>query len=120
MWFTQSRENDCGATWKKGLGNRNYGRTSIIRADYPPRLYPQKFALTSPTSGARFVGIARSRTKPRSLSVLNKIMNFFVYFLSFVFQYKYCVVPGIHTSQYFQVLWYSQIFWYSFHIHEIN
>jgi hypothetical protein len=30
-------------------------------------LYPQKFALTSPTSGGRLVGIVRSRTKATEL-----------------------------------------------------
>jgi hypothetical protein len=45
-----------------GLEIREYGRS------YPslwPRgtIYPQKFAVTSPTSGCRSVGIVRSRTQ---------------------------------------------------------
>jgi hypothetical protein len=35
----------------------------IRRADYATPLYPQKLALTSPTSGGRSVGMVRSRTK---------------------------------------------------------
>jgi hypothetical protein len=36
----------------------------IRRADYAIPFYPQKLALTSPTSGGRSVGIVRSRTQP--------------------------------------------------------
>jgi hypothetical protein len=45
-----------------GLENREYGRRDPLRL---PRdtLYPQKLALTSPTSGGRSVGIVRLRTK---------------------------------------------------------
>jgi hypothetical protein len=45
-----------------GLEYREYGRGNPLRW---PRdtLYPQKLALTSPTSGGRSVGIVRSRTK---------------------------------------------------------
>jgi hypothetical protein len=45
-----------------GLENREYGRGDQLRW---PRdtLYPQKLALTSPTSGGRSVGIVRLRTK---------------------------------------------------------
>jgi hypothetical protein len=35
----------------------------ISPTDYATPFYPQKFALTSPTSGGRSVGIVRSRTK---------------------------------------------------------
>jgi hypothetical protein len=44
------------------LENREYGRRDPSRW---PRgsLYPQKLATTSPTSGGRSVGIARSRTQ---------------------------------------------------------
>jgi hypothetical protein len=44
------------------LENREYGRVDPLRW---PRdtLYPQKLALTSPTSGGRSVGILRLRTK---------------------------------------------------------
>jgi hypothetical protein len=63
---TQPREYNWGATWQKSSGscleNREYGRR------YPSRwprgtLYPQKLAITSPTSGCRSVGIVRSRTQ---------------------------------------------------------
>jgi hypothetical protein len=45
-----------------GLENREYGRGDLLRW---PRdiLYPQKLALTSPTSGGRSVGIVRLRPK---------------------------------------------------------
>jgi hypothetical protein len=44
------------------LESREYGRGEFVEG---PRdtLYPQKLALTSPTSGSRSVGIVRSRTK---------------------------------------------------------
>jgi hypothetical protein len=35
--------------------------------DHETRLYPQKLALISPTSGGRSVGIVRSRTKATEL-----------------------------------------------------
>jgi hypothetical protein len=35
----------------------------IRHAEYATRLYQQKLALTSPTSGGRSVGVVRSRTK---------------------------------------------------------
>jgi hypothetical protein len=35
----------------------------IRHADHVAPLYPQKLALTSPTSGSRSVGIVRSRTQ---------------------------------------------------------
>jgi hypothetical protein len=45
-----------------GLEIREYGRGDTLR--WPRNtLYPQTLALTSPTSGGRSVGIARSRTK---------------------------------------------------------
>jgi hypothetical protein len=45
-----------------GLESREYGRGDPLCS---PRntIYPQKLALTSPTSGGRSVGIVRSRTK---------------------------------------------------------
>jgi hypothetical protein len=39
----------------------------IRRTDHATPLYPQKLALTSPTSGGRSVGIVRSRTKATEL-----------------------------------------------------
>jgi hypothetical protein len=62
----QPREYNWGATWWKSSGscleNREYGRKDPSRW---PRgtLYPQKLAITSPTSGGRSVGIVRSRTQ---------------------------------------------------------
>jgi hypothetical protein len=49
-----------------GPENREYGRRDLSRW---PRgtLYPQKFALTSTTSGGRSVGIVCSRTKATEL-----------------------------------------------------
>jgi hypothetical protein len=45
-----------------GLGSREYGHGDLSRW---PRctFYPQEFALPSPTSGGRSVGIVRSRTQ---------------------------------------------------------
>jgi hypothetical protein len=45
-----------------GLENREYGRWDPLQWSRDT-LYPQKLALTSPTSGGRSVGIVRSRTK---------------------------------------------------------
>jgi hypothetical protein len=42
----------------------------ILRADHATPLYPQKLALTSPTSGGRSAGIVRSRTKATELLLL--------------------------------------------------
>jgi hypothetical protein len=49
-----------------GLENRDYGRGDPLRW---PRdtLYPQKLALTSPTSGGHSVGIVCCGLRPRSL-----------------------------------------------------
>jgi hypothetical protein len=55
-----------------GLERREYGRRDPSR--WPRNiLYPQKLALTAPTSGGRSVGIVRSRTKD---------MEFFFFFIS--------------------------------------
>jgi hypothetical protein len=64
---TQPREYNWGAIWKKrsgsGLENREYGRRDPSR--WPSgTLYPQKLAITSPTSGGRSV---RSRTQTMEL-----------------------------------------------------
>jgi hypothetical protein len=50
-----------------GLENRDCGLQGISRAEYATPLYPQKLALTSPTSGGRSVSIVRSRTKATEL-----------------------------------------------------
>jgi hypothetical protein len=55
-----------------GLESREHGRRDQLSL---PRdtFYPQKFALTSPTSGGRSVGIVRSRTQAtESVSCLYK------------------------------------------------
>jgi hypothetical protein len=41
----------------------------IRHADHVAPLYPQKLALTSPTSGGRSVGKVRSRTQTMEFSV---------------------------------------------------
>jgi hypothetical protein len=41
----------------------------IRHADHVTPLYPQKLALTSPTSGGRSVGIVLSRTQATELSL---------------------------------------------------
>jgi hypothetical protein len=70
---TQPREYNWGATWQKSsvscLENREYGRRDPSRW---PRgtLHPQKFAITSPTSGGRSVGIVRSRTQDHGASYM--------------------------------------------------
>jgi hypothetical protein len=51
-------------SYGSGLESREYGRSDPSRW---PRgtLYPQKLALTSPTSSGRSVGIVRSRTQAK-------------------------------------------------------
>jgi hypothetical protein len=67
---TQPREYKWGATWQKRSGscleNREYGRRDPSRW---PRgtLNPQKFAIISPTSGGRTVGVVRSQTQATKL-----------------------------------------------------
>jgi hypothetical protein len=51
-----------------GLGNRKYGRIDPSRWPRDTR-YPQKLALTSPTSGGRSVGIIRMRTEATEFSL---------------------------------------------------
>jgi hypothetical protein len=46
----------------------------IRRADHVTPLYPQKLALTSPTSGGGSVGIIRSRTKSTEFSLVFSFM----------------------------------------------
>jgi hypothetical protein len=63
---TQPREYNWGATWKKKwwLRSRNweFGRRDPSRWQRGS-LYPQKLALSSPTSDGSSVGIVRSRTR---------------------------------------------------------
>jgi hypothetical protein len=51
-----------------GLENREYSRKDPSRWTLGT-LYPQKLALTSPTSGGRSVGIVRSRTQAMEFSL---------------------------------------------------
>jgi hypothetical protein len=59
------------STTEELLGRKNSGSgleteitaVGIRHADHATPLYPQKMALTSPTSGGRSVSIVRSRTK---------------------------------------------------------
>jgi hypothetical protein len=55
-----------GYPYFSGLENREYG-VGILRADHATPFYQQKFALTSPTSGGRSVGIVRLRSKVMEL-----------------------------------------------------
>jgi hypothetical protein len=50
-----------------GLKNRDYGRKGS--AALTPPLYPQKLALTSPTSGGRSISIVRSRTQATEFAI---------------------------------------------------
>jgi hypothetical protein len=53
----------------RGSGGLDCGLVVGIRRDYHATpLYPQKLALTSPTSGGRSVGKVRSRTKATELT----------------------------------------------------
>jgi hypothetical protein len=69
---TRPREYNWGATWYKTSGscleNREYGRKDPSRWPHGT-LYPQKLAITSPTSGGRSVGIVRSRTQTMEFSL---------------------------------------------------
>jgi hypothetical protein len=51
------------------LENREYGRRDPSRWQRGT-LYPQKLAITSPTSGGRSVGIVRSRTQTMEFSLI--------------------------------------------------
>jgi hypothetical protein len=68
---TQPREYNWEATWQKSSGSclerREYGSRDPSRW---PRstLYPQKLAITSPTSGSRSVGIVLMRTQTMEFS----------------------------------------------------
>ena len=71
------REVNWGATWmKKSSGSRSRKQrlTAVGTrcADHVTPLYPQKFALTSPTGGGRSVGIVQVRTKATEFSLVFK------------------------------------------------
>jgi hypothetical protein len=63
-----------------GLENREYGRRDPLGW---PRgtLYPQKFALTSPTSGCRSVGIVRLRPKATEFVCTQECLKLFSKFV---------------------------------------
>jgi hypothetical protein len=75
------------------LESREYGRRDPSRW---PRgtLYPQKFALTSQTSGGRSVGIVHSRTQATKLSLV-------------FFTEKCPIVPAIADKQEEYNIWYN-------------
>jgi hypothetical protein len=56
-----------------GLENREYGSRDPSRW-LRGTLYPQKWALTSPTSGCRSVGILRSRTQTTEFSLVSFLL----------------------------------------------
>jgi hypothetical protein len=74
IYYTQPRECNWGATWKKQqrLRSRNPRIRSRDRhADHvAPSIHPQKLALNSPTGGGRSVGIVRSRTRTTELVII--------------------------------------------------
>jgi hypothetical protein len=73
-----------------GLEGRAYGNKDPSRW---PRgtFYPQKLALTSPTSGSRSVGIVRSRTKAKEFS-----FSFFMTILEAEFQEIFCYLTLLY------------------------
>jgi hypothetical protein len=68
---TQPHEYNWGATWKKSCGccleNLEYGSRDPSRWPHGT-FYPQKLAITSPTSGGRSVDIVFSRTQTMVIS----------------------------------------------------
>jgi hypothetical protein len=70
----QPLEYNWGATLKKKVAapvkKTEITAVGIRRADHATPLYPQKLALTLPTSGGRSVGIVRSRTKATKLFII--------------------------------------------------
>jgi hypothetical protein len=67
MGSTQPSEYNWGATWKKKLCLRSRNPRWRLPRD---TLYPQKLAITSPTSGGRSVGIVRWRTKATEFFII--------------------------------------------------
>jgi hypothetical protein len=58
-----------------GLENQDYGRRGSAALTMRHPLYPQKLALTSPTSGVRSVGIVCSQTQATELVSYRKVYN---------------------------------------------
>jgi hypothetical protein len=69
------------------------------------RHYPQKLALTSPTSGGRSVGIVRSRTKATELLLLLLLL------LLLESQVPHCCDPVSITGQIMWNLWWTKWYW---------
>jgi hypothetical protein len=79
-----------------GLENRDYGRRDPSR--WPRRtIYPQKSALTSPTSGGRSVGIVRKRTQATEFSSIHYPSSC-LSFKNTTFR-RLCSVPETSCSQ---------------------
>jgi hypothetical protein len=64
-WFTDDTRNEGWLCWWEPAATDPTGHACRLNNLRWPRgiLYPQKLALTSPTSGGRSVGIVRLRTK---------------------------------------------------------
>jgi hypothetical protein len=58
-----------------GLESGDYGRRGSAELTTRQPLYPQKFAITSLTSGRRSVGVVRSRTKATELFIIIIIID---------------------------------------------
>jgi hypothetical protein len=79
-----------------GLEIREYGSGDPLR--WPcDTVYPQKLALTSPTSGGRSVGIVRSRTKATEFSSLYECKKKLS--LSFVIQANNFYISSVQVSE---------------------
>jgi hypothetical protein len=84
-----------------GLENREYGHRDPSR--WPRGIhYPQKLAITSPTSGGRSVGIVRSRTQTMefSFSFFNNNNNNNFYFILFIWRICYQVTDYVYIFLY--------------------
>jgi hypothetical protein len=83
MWDTRRLTNlwACIACYKDTFFYNYYNyyfsrlQMGIRRTDHATSLYPQKLALTSPTSVGRSVGIVHSRTKATELVRLKWLFN---------------------------------------------
>jgi hypothetical protein len=61
---------------RKSSGSGLEDREGIRLADYATTLYPQKLALTSPTSGGRSGGMVSSRTQTTEFVIVCLFFNF--------------------------------------------